>query len=423
MKTIQIIAAVGLIVATMTCKKSVISHAIPEPKVIYRQGRSVIDGKPFLVKGIYAVNPPQFALAASFGFNVVQSYQFAGMTDDQVADYLNAAKDNGLRVLFHLAAAVPTQEVVTKVKTRVQRFKDHPAMYAWYLADEPSINKTRPEDLIALYQWINSTDRDHPVFSSNWELPAFKAACDADMPQFYFGPPSGQYNGALPKAKDRHETLGVSWIAIANTHDTKGFGADPTLEGLSPAQFTGTDAEKKQRVDAINANLENPPFPSLSTYPDNPIKVRGQALDMIAHGSNGIFYWLFSTPNVPMHPVYGWYTIFHRAALREALKNVLKEMDTVWPRIANPVVGATTWYEGSTKVFYWYRRDGNKATIMAVNESEIDQQVKTTLTDLKNSAELTASLSVENRTVKIVNGILDDKFRANEAHVYLVDLK
>jgi hypothetical protein len=43
---------------------------------------------PFIPIGINGVNIPDMRRTASYGFNVIQSYQFGSMTDTQISAYL-----------------------------------------------------------------------------------------------------------------------------------------------------------------------------------------------------------------------------------------------------------------------------------------------------------------------------------------------
>lgn len=331
-------------------------------------------------------------------------------------------------MLFHLGAANPTPAVVDTVKRRVLLYKDHPAMWGWYLADEPNSANTNHSDLLALYQWIKQNDPNHPVFSSNWELGTFKDCCDVDMPQLYSGPPSRQHTGALPGREQQRSQDGVQWIAIANSYEGFVSGAD----SLSPANLYEQNADGtykcgltlqqiQAKVQAIQANLANPPYPDPPSLPNTPAEVRGQAFDMFAHGSNGIFYWLLQ-PESSLNSTFGYYSIFVRQPLRDALTNVLHELDELWPRISAPAQNASTWYEAeSGEVFVWCRRVGSQVTIIAVNESETTHSVNVPIPGMSHTASATGSVSHESRNVSIQNGYLADSFQANEAHVYLID--
>lgn len=403
-------------------------------KVVYTASESSIDGKPFMPRGVYAVGIGDMRRAASYGFNVIQCYQIPGMSDAELDKYMAAAGRNGLKVLLGLDAAkkLSAAEIETRHK-RVKRYKGHAALYGWYLADEPSVKSLKPQELEELYNWIKKTDPDHPVFSSNWELGNFKKACDVDMPQLYFGGPSPIMRDHAIKHGTGAVKSGVQWIAIVNTYDA-GFGdkKTPGTGCLNPVDIRSkakkgemTDAEAKKLIADISKNLKNPPHKPRSAFPDTPAKVRGQAFEMIAHGSNGIFYWLLSGEN-DIDPTWGYYTIFVHSKLRDALKDTLHEMDALWPRIANPAVNAKTWRDKKDdKIFYWCRAKGKTLTIIAVNESDADNhEAVTTIPELKGVPEATATLSgPERRALKIINGQLKDTFRANEAHVYLIDLK
>jgi len=45
----------------------------------------------------------------------------------------------------------------------VNTFKDHPALLAWYIADEPNGNKISPDSLVKIYKLIKEIDPWHPV--------------------------------------------------------------------------------------------------------------------------------------------------------------------------------------------------------------------------------------------------------------------
>lgn len=406
-------------------------------EVIYSQNDSSIYGKSFLPLGIFGVTPPDFTRVAKYGFNIVQTYDFSKMSPEEIGEYLDGAERHGLKVLFHLGVKTADEATAEKMRKQVVRFKDHPALYAWYLADEPSVKRIQPKDLATLYRWIKNTDPSHPVFSSNWELEDFRDACDVDMPQLYSGPPSAQRMGALPYQRQVREKTGVDWIGIANTHDVIEFRAfSPSgAETLSPAILLGKDPviktpvseDKKkvarERIKIVRENMDNPPFEMLGTYPDSLAKIRGQAFDLIAHGSNGLFYWILQ-PEGSMDESWGFYTVFARPALREALKITLAELQSLWPRIKAPAQNALTWYEPEFgNIFLWLRNEPELATVIAVNESEVEHTIKATLPGLENIEGAVAHVSNENRTVTVRNGVLEDRFGPNEAHIYLFDLK
>ena len=104
--------------------------------VYYSQTNSIVNGQPFIPLGIYAVGVKDMPTVKDFGFNLVQSYQFFGMPDEEKKEYLDEAFRNGLMVFAGLNGAHKLAENTEKIKETVNTFKNHPALYAWYLADE-----------------------------------------------------------------------------------------------------------------------------------------------------------------------------------------------------------------------------------------------------------------------------------------------
>ena len=49
--------------------------------------------------------------------------------------------------------------LINEIKT----FRDHPALLAWYIADEPTGNGKTPEELLELYNIVKENDPWHPV--------------------------------------------------------------------------------------------------------------------------------------------------------------------------------------------------------------------------------------------------------------------
>ena len=68
-----------------------------------------------------------------------------------------------------------------KLKKIVKKYKDHPALWAWYLADEPQNYGITPENAEDLYQVVKKADPGHPVFIVHSEpklYASYAGACD-----------------------------------------------------------------------------------------------------------------------------------------------------------------------------------------------------------------------------------------------------
>jgi len=89
--------------------------------------------------GVFAVPRDLLYLAKLQGFEVVHNYRFEESRDknDELAAYLDEAHNLGLKVMVGFDRK--ENYTVSKVVERVRRFRAHPALWAWYLCDEPKM--------------------------------------------------------------------------------------------------------------------------------------------------------------------------------------------------------------------------------------------------------------------------------------------
>jgi len=125
--------------------------------------------------GIFAVPRDLLYLARMKGFEVVHDYRFEEGRDknDELAAYLDEAHKLGLKVMvgFERKENYP----VPKVVERVRRFRAHPAVWAWYLCDEP---KMAMQDQVAeIAAAIRREDPGHPLIIAT-DLAPFAALAD-----------------------------------------------------------------------------------------------------------------------------------------------------------------------------------------------------------------------------------------------------
>jgi hypothetical protein len=102
---------------------------------------------------------------ANEGANTTVAYWYPGITDEQVNSWLDQAYLNGIEVLLEPPRANGyISSDTTLVTNYVNKFKKHPAVCGWYIADEPPINDTTADNTVkAGYDLIKSLD-DKPVF-------------------------------------------------------------------------------------------------------------------------------------------------------------------------------------------------------------------------------------------------------------------
>src|SRR3954469_4416680 len=134
------------------------------------EGIALVDGKPFFPIGVftYSLDPTVLAELREVHCNTV----LHGFNPDQ----LNLLHDHGLM------AVCETSEPWIKAA------KDHPALLAWYLTDEPENRGVTPEGEHKRYLELKKTDPNHPIglcHTSFEAMTKFKDACDFTMTDIY----------------------------------------------------------------------------------------------------------------------------------------------------------------------------------------------------------------------------------------------
>ncbi len=142
---------------------------LPRRKVSFdRFNRTIVDGKPFFPLGMYwlDITASDIATYTNAPFNCLMPYRRA---DAKKLDICAAA---GIKVIYpvngcyeELDKADPEQRKKISdenIYGQVRRFKDHPAVMAWYLADE--IREPYSYLLTQRNEMIHAIDPDHPTW-------------------------------------------------------------------------------------------------------------------------------------------------------------------------------------------------------------------------------------------------------------------
>ncbi len=137
---------------------------------IDRLGRTIVDGRPFFPLGMYwsGINTNKLEFFAKSAFNCIMPY---GAPNSKAA--LDFCHSRGIKVIYSVKDAYfgshwcPSSirseaDEVTYVTDRVTRFKDHPAVLAWYLNDEMPL--TMLPRLVARRDLLEKLDPDHPTW-------------------------------------------------------------------------------------------------------------------------------------------------------------------------------------------------------------------------------------------------------------------
>ena len=160
-----------------------------------------VDGLPWFPFGFYCYWPVQPTLAgeeAVRGFNLMSPYQpnDPGSLGQRLA-YLDRAAAVGMKVHYQLldvtggggvysgaAPEIPYDRREQWLRTEIEAVRGHPALLAWYIADEPGLRGVDPGQMQRLYESVRELDPYHPVtmvFLNAGAAQRFAAAVDVAM--------------------------------------------------------------------------------------------------------------------------------------------------------------------------------------------------------------------------------------------------
>ncbi|WP_158560687.1 carbohydrate binding domain-containing protein [Paenibacillus contaminans] len=132
------------------------------PTMLAPDGKMLVNGQPFFPVVMYHVNTEDYPDMQQIGVNTVQgSWAYSLATLQQ---QLDTAQANGLKMLVPLYTEMLVKENFDYMQQAVTQFKNHPAVLAWYVMDEPTGNGIYPQELIDAYKLIHSIDPAHPIY-------------------------------------------------------------------------------------------------------------------------------------------------------------------------------------------------------------------------------------------------------------------
>jgi len=134
-----------------------------------QHNRVILDGEPFFPLGMYwsGVNEEQLQVYADSAFNCLMPY---GRPNEEQMDLIDSF---GLKVIysikdFYFGTGYCPEFIKSEadeepaVRERVRKYRDHPALLAWYLNDERPLSML--SRLEAHQRWVEEEDPNHPTW-------------------------------------------------------------------------------------------------------------------------------------------------------------------------------------------------------------------------------------------------------------------
>ena len=213
---------------------------------------------PFFPIGIYAVpSTNDFRTIKDAGFNLV-----AGRADRA---YLDAADGAGLGVLASPHTSAGPDFNAAGARQAVKDWDRHPALWAWYLVDEPDLNAVPPRQVIEAQRCLKTAGARKPtalVLFQGYEARHFANLADITM-------------------IDRYP---IPWLPLAN------FGQHVTLARLAVAR----DKPLIAVIQAFDWSYVPELLPGEQNLrPPTGAELRCMTYEALARGANGLFYYAF----------------------------------------------------------------------------------------------------------------------------------
>lgn len=348
---------------------------------------TLVDGKPFLPNGAMMVRPREdLRTVAAQGYTAVMEYTFFYWDDAAKQAWLDHLQELGLMAVIYpypkpemskgAALHEPLRDdELAQIRELILRWKDHPALLAWYLADEPELHSTLPERLRQLDRICRETDPYHPTIVLNntpGGIDTYGEFCDILMPN----PFPGFYQGGGARRSIEYAYSLVRHAALAR-------GGNRAV-WMTPQAFSWADVRTER------ANERPPDFRDL----------RSMYYQGVIAGSKGFIPYAYQHGR--RHP-----------SIRLGLGCLARELDALKNGILAPEEAAE--FSAADGVLHSLRRSGDAAYLFVVNVSDAERDFSATV---PAGAWLVVS---ENRKISLEDGRLRDSLPPLAVRIYTTD--
>lgn len=380
-KNIKYTAATSLII---------LDYKPNEVKTDRLTGGLIVNRKQFFPFGFYTYTPVHSTLPEEEvvkGFNMISPYQkILPQTFSDRKAYMDRCAQLGMKVHYNLLSVSGGGGVGSKIEEltepqkrellirEIEAMKDHPALLAWYVADEPNGFKIKPDSLQKIYRLVRELDPWHPV-SIVFMAPFLSSRLYADALDIVMADPY-----PVPNAP-------ISMVANAAGQLTAEFaGKRPVW--IVPQAFGGGEWWGRE--------------PSLQ-------ELRSMTYQSIIKGARGIQYFVRQGLNLFPKSTAAWGECGRMAVeIAELTPWLLSDEETI------------SVHSGSQDILASSALHDGQLIVMAVNKMNSPQRA-----DLSIAKSVSGKVKVlfENRTININGGFFSDHLPAFGSQVYLITLK
>jgi hypothetical protein len=368
----------------------VLSYKSNEVKTDNLTGGLIVNKRQFFPFGFYCYSPIPATLPEEEivnGFNMISPYQkIMPETLDERKAYMDRCAEIGMKVHYNLLSVSGGGGVGSKIEglsdeekhdrllNEIKTFRDHPALLAWYISDEPNGYNIAPEILEDIYRSVKENDPWHPV-SMVFMAPFIS---------------SRKYAGALD-------------IVMA----------DPYPVPVMPVSLVGNVSGrlKKEFSGKKPVWIAQQSFGGGELWEREPTnqELRSMTWQSIIKGATGIQYFVRQGPNYFPKSTATWSECGKIAMEIAELTPWLLSDERTMPVTSN-----------SKNILVSSRLHDGQLIVMAVNKRNRPQSVDIRIQGINNSK---ARVLFENRSVRIQSGVITDQLSPFGSQVYLINIK
>ncbi len=368
----------------------ILEYKSNEVKTDRLTGGLIVHRKQFFPFGFYCYSPVSPKLPEEEvvkGFNLISPYQrILPETLDERKAYMDRCAQLGLKVNYNILSVSGgggvDSDVDSLIENRkrewliheIKEFRDHPALLAWYIADEPNGHNIPPEELENTYRIIKENDPWHPVtivfMAPHNQAKKYSDALDIimadsypvpDLPITVFGNVAGQLSRDF-------------------------YGYKPVW--MVPQAFGGAEIWKRE--------------PTLQ-------EIRSMTYQAIINGARGIQYFIRDGLNLFPKSTATWNECGQMACeIAELTPWLLSDEETIPVRSRSKDILVTS-------ALY-----NKQLMILAVNRTNSPQR---TQINISKNISGKARVLFENRSVQVTTGYFTDLFPSFGSQAYLIELE
>ena len=321
------------------------------------------------------------------GCSIMLPYNGAWLPD-KIGAYLDEAHRQGIKVLVDLrveSKLLSEQEFRQIIRTH----KNHPALYGWYISDEPEYQRTSVDLLSRYYNYCKQEDPIHPValVHSKSPNPKYVNYYDLLMVDYYPGWTLYDPNEFNWMVRDSYR-IWRDGVQFAKQYKKIGFVAVGLGFG---ANENGT--------------------PNNGTRDLTYAEYRYHVFTAIVQGVDGFLFWWDQWTNSRIKPI---------------IQQMISQVQSIVVEMKNGITNDSqiSVNQSSNKVVYRHGANGNQHIILAVNiagynVSNSGEKLTGVRFTLPSGIQ-TSQVEVlnENRTLPVINGVFTDNFDRFEVHAY-----